>query len=275
VNIALALHTAARRYCLDRYAFWCERYAEIANRAGDRESDGYHYTPEALSTFPRYNVVNAILVEIERIHPGSLGDFEETKALLICVGRIGEDDCTRKPIGRIDERAIEEERDAFCRFVSELSPSDLTAVPPLPFRRVLTADESRTLWAHLRERWQISEGCWYPLADRALADVVAFQADAFSETAPASRLQDILRTRGIESVWELREYGPEYEEDVSLFDAYYDGAEGYWSSVGLDWIVYASHESSITVGGWFLQELKVIWPSWQDHVWTGVYHDHA
>lgn len=63
----LALHTAARRYGLERHAYWCDRYAAIARRGGDRQRDGYHYTAEALATFPRHNVLNAIRVELERM----------------------------------------------------------------------------------------------------------------------------------------------------------------------------------------------------------------
>src|SRR5260370_74442 len=65
VNPSLALHTAARRYCLERHAFWCERYTEIVSKRGDRQRDGYHCTPEALATFPRYKVLNAIRIELE------------------------------------------------------------------------------------------------------------------------------------------------------------------------------------------------------------------
>ena len=65
VNTSLALHNAARRYCLDRHAYWCERYSEIFRNRGDRQRDGYHYTPEALATFPRYQVLNAIRVELK------------------------------------------------------------------------------------------------------------------------------------------------------------------------------------------------------------------
>jgi hypothetical protein len=38
-------------------------YAEIVRRGCDR--DGFMYPPEALATFPPYNVLNAIRVELE------------------------------------------------------------------------------------------------------------------------------------------------------------------------------------------------------------------
>jgi len=70
-------------------------------------------------------------------------------------------------------------------------------------------------------------------------------------------------------VWELREYGPEYTMDIELLDPIYNLAEGYWSSEQMDWIIYASHESSITVGGWMLDEIKEQWPAWSEYVWHG------
>ena len=188
-----------------------------------------------------------------------------------CAGETANHHFTRKPIGEIDQRATAEERTAFCDFIRGLSHSDMSAVEPLPFRRVFAADESEAVWARLRERWQIPAGYWYPLANCTLAGVVAFDAAAFNEGAPADRLQGILQRRGVERVWELREYGPDYEQEVSLFNPHYNGAEGYWSSGALDWIVYASHESSVTVGGWLLGEVQALWPGWQARLWRGAF----
>lgn len=269
MDAAVAIHTAARRYCLERYALWTERYAELTRRGGDRKRDGYHYTPEALDTFPRYNVLNAIRVEVERADPGALGDLEAARAWLIRAGRTGEDDFTREPIGDIDRRAMDEEREAFCRHIAGLSVPDLAAVEPLPFRRVMADDEANALRSRLFARWQITQHYWYPLSDCSLPGLVAFRADAFHETVSPDQLQGVLRRRGVERVWELREYGPEYEQDGSLFDPFYNGPEGHWSSGALDWIVYASHENSITVGGWLVEEVKALWPAWQEHLWTG------
>jgi hypothetical protein len=267
VNVGVGVHTAARRYCLERYALWVERYADLVRHGRDREPDGYHSTAEALATFPRYNVLSAIRVELERIDPAGLRDFEAARERVARAGEAANDDFTRKPIGVIDRQAMREERAAFCSYVCGLSPADLGAVEPLPFRRVLAADESEAVRARLRERWQIPAGYWYPLADCTLPDVAAFDATALSDGAPHDRLQDILERRGVKGVWELREYGPEYELEVSLFDPHYTGAEGYWSSGALDWIVYASHESSVTVGGWLLGEVQALWPAWQTHLW--------
>jgi hypothetical protein len=237
VNASLALHTAARRYCLERHAYWCQRYSEIARKPGDRQRDGYHYTPEALATFPRYNVLNAIRVELERIDPANLGEVEQTRALLVRAGETAQDDFTQMPIGEIDERASAEERGDFCRYISGLKSCDLSAIEKLPYRRVLTTEDSNAIWSRLRSRWEIADGYWFPLAECKLPGVVAFKTRGFGEAVAYERLQGILRGRGIDRLWELREYGPEYEEDLALFEPYYNGAEGYWSSGNLDWII--------------------------------------
>jgi hypothetical protein len=271
VNASLALHTAARRYCLDRHAYWCARYSEIISKRGDRQPDGSHYTPAALATFPRYNVLNAIRVEVERIDSAKLDDVESTRVLLVLAGETAEDDFTRQPISEIDAGAMTEEREAFCRFIGGARVSDLNEIECLPYRRVLSVAESQWIWSRLRGRWQIPEGYWYPLVECKLSDIVAFKSRAFDEAVATARLRGILASRSIERVWELREYGPEYEEDVARFEPHYNGAEGYWSSGDLDWIMYASHESSVTVGGWLLQDVKAMWSSWQLHVWTGAF----
>jgi hypothetical protein len=268
---ALALHTAARRYCLERHAHWSAEYSKLVSEGGDREPDGYHYTPAALATFPRYNVLKAILVEVERIDPSRLGDLEDTRDLLALAGQVAEDAFTRGPAAEISVRSMLEEREAFRLYVAGIEPSDLQSIDALPFRRVLTAHEAGSIRSGLSARWQVSEGYWFPLAACSLHDVVAFNTEGFEAAIDNRDLQGILRRHGVERVWELREYGPEYEQDITLLAPQYNGAEGYWCSAGLDWIVYASHESSVTIGGWLLHQVQGAWPQWQAHEWTAAF----
>lgn len=98
--------------------------------------------------------------------------------------------------------------------------------------------------------------------------MVAFRANAFEDALPASVLQSLVRQRGTRRVWELREHGAQYECDLELFEPVYTGAEGYWSAAPFDWVVYASHENSITVGGWWLiDQVRLRWPAWRAHEW--------
>lgn len=266
MNPAQALHATARRYLDASFSRWAGRYAELPNDG--RDKDGYHYTKQALDTFPRYNVLNAIRVELDRIDPVALVDLESTRALVLDAGMNAQDGFTRDPIGSIDAAAMSDEREAFCSYIRGLTDSDLVAAQPLPYNRVLTVCESERLWQLLRERWKISEGYWYPLTERSLKDIEAFQDRYFHDFCSSFALDELLSSHGVTRVWELREYGPEYEQDLSVFDPHYNGAEGYWSSGDLEWIIYASHESSITIGGWLLREIKKAWPEWKQRIWT-------
>jgi hypothetical protein len=70
---------------------------------------------------------------------------------------------------------------------------------------------------------------------------------------------------GVDRVWELREYGPEYVHDVENIDPTYNGAEGFWTSFKADWLIYASHELFIAVAGPLLRMIQGQWPTWESH----------
>ena len=58
-----------------------------------------------------------------------------------------------------------------------------------------------------------------------------------------------------------RKATPEYELELSVFEPYHNGAGGYWCSEPMDWVIYASHEESITIGGeWLIEAIKRAWP---------------
>jgi hypothetical protein len=270
MNLAQAMHVAARRYCSDQFGYWSNRYAILDRQGTNRveTDDSWEYSPEALAIFPRYNVLRAIGIEIERLNPERLVDVADTRELLLAAGMTAEDEFTRNPIGEIAATSTANEREAFCRFIRELTEAELGATQPLAYRRVLTTVESKQIWSRLRQTWRISDSYWYPLAKSSLGNIAAFQDRPFYEFVPPAILKEILTAHRIDRLWELRESGAEYEQDISLFEPYYNGAEGYWSSDELGWIIYASHESSLTIGGWLLDEIKDRWPSWRESIWT-------
>lgn len=260
------LHTAARRYCIDRYHYWSEMYTEMVKTGRDR--DDSNYTDNALRVFPRYNVLNAILVEIEGFTPQDFSILEEATKLIGTVGRTAEDVFTKDPSSPIAEKAMDEEREAFVHFIQTLSEEELGDVEPLPYRRTLKTSESRQIWTELMKAWDIQDSYWYPLSDCSIDNVNAFQDKYLREEVGPETVRTLLAEHGIIRVWELREHGPEYEMELTAFDPYYNGAEGYWCSENMDWIIYVSHESSITIGGWLLGKVKKVWPNWKDRIWT-------
>jgi hypothetical protein len=265
------LHAAVRRYCLEQYSYWTKKYGELVSEGKDRF--GNQYANEALYTFPRYNVLNAILVEVERHRPVDFSSIDDAKRVLKSVALNAQSIFTQPPNGNLEQTAMNEEREALAKFISELSNNDLLLVEPLFYRRVLTAEEGATIWDKLETDWGVSEGYWYPLANRKRQDIEAFQDKYFEKEVGTEPLRKLLRTHGIETLWEMREDGVNYELELSVFEPYYNGSEGYWCDATFQWIVYASHESSVTIGGWLLSEINDVWSNWRQRVWTSPFFE--
>lgn len=256
-----ALHTAARRYCEGRAAYWRTRYEEmnphcVSGKYGDAKKD----------VFPRYVLLDVVLAEVEGLRPETLTSGREAREVLILAGRIAGNAYTALPEGSIEGRAMQQERDLFCAYIGGLGDDALARVTPMASRRTLTGQESKEVWERMRRRWGVVGGYWYPLHGEAPTGAIAFDADAFEDRVPAAVFQSILSDHGLRRAFELREYGPEYELDVSLLIPSYNGAEGYWTAGDADWLVYASHESSITVAGdWLVRSVQQRWPAWAEH----------
>jgi len=132
----------------------------------------------------------------------------------------------------------------------------------------LSEDESKALRSQLQSHWRVDSGRnWFPLTEqRVPTDVIAFRADEFDDNVPL--LKEILISHGIDRLFELREGEFVCEVTTNEFDPYYNGAEGFWTSSDMDWLIYASHESSITLAGdWLVAAIVEKWPNWQQHLY--------
>jgi hypothetical protein len=252
-----ALHTAARRYCIDRAHLLEERdHGEAAGTVRAR-----------FDLFARYDILYAILTDIESLTPDDAASLEEMRNLLIVAGQTAWVFMPRQPKAT-EVQAMDEERALFCDYVSTLSPEDLRRVHPLPYRRTLSRTEHERLWTQLQDRWGAIRGYWYPLTGQALpTDVVAVQADWFYHDVPSEALRGILSEHGVTRIWELRVFGPECEMDVALLEPE-DTAEAYWTSPAMDWLLYTSHDSLTFAGDWLIAAIKRAWPHWDRHIWV-------
>ncbi|EGO63400.1 hypothetical protein [Acetonema longum] len=262
------LHSAARKYCIERGHYWRKQYFKLI------ESDGSHnmgsYSDDALKLFPRYNCLDAILIEVEKFTLEDFSSFLEAKELIILAGNTAESIFTRS-LNTLAKRVMQQEREAFCEFIHSLNQEQLETIEPLFYRRVLTESASQKLWAILLEKWDIQpKSYWYPLRNTSKNDMMAFQEESFDVEFGIENLRRILQKHDIQHVWTLTESGPEYELTVSVFEPLYchTGVETYSFSQRADWVIYASHEESITIGGkWLIDEIKANWPHWECFVW--------
>jgi hypothetical protein len=227
-----ALHTAARRHCIERHAHWVEAYRglQASGRATKAVNElRWEHSREASATFPRYLVWETILNEVERLEPRSVANADALRDELASTGWRAETVLTTNPeLPSAAHRAMAEERQEFRDFIGTFAETQLDAVEPLPLRRVFGVEELSRVWAHLAKWWDARPGyCWWPLRDGTTPlRVVAFHTDWF-DAAKMTFVRDVLSANRVHLVWGVREFGEwGCEKGVESFEPVYNGEEG-------------------------------------------------
>ncbi|HXN52243.1 MAG TPA: hypothetical protein VN943_09920 [Candidatus Acidoferrum sp.] len=276
-----ALHTAARRFCEDRFSDWTQAYAELEARENiqieNKFEPGWDYSEEAYGVFPRYRLDKAIRIEVERLDPQSSSSLEELRLQLISASDIAEARLHAEINNAIARKGLREEAEDYRTYIQTLSEIDLVSITPLPFRRVISVAESNEIRNQLKVVWDIGESYWFPLREGPIPpNVMAFHVEYYKKMNGLRLLREALVGRGISRVFELNEFGPDEpdsEIELSILKpAYLWGGEQYCTDKSVDWVVYASHESSITIAGeWLTQIFKEKWPEWAQRSYGGPY----
>jgi hypothetical protein len=162
-----ALHTAARRYCVERAPALDPRQIERFLITHGQQYDPHQYF-EVLGSAAKISILGAILDEIERVCPGNYPSVESLRENLLSVGRDVSTAVPETPTNSDVAQEEEEERTTFLHFVRDLPPAALRTVEPLPYYRELQQAERDLLWSRVTERWGIAfdkspSFAWYPL----------------------------------------------------------------------------------------------------------------
>lgn len=136
-------------------------------------------------------------------------------------------------------------------------------------RRPLGKEATDRLLKRLQVAWGIEQHYWWPLSGPRPPHAECFQDHFFTRECSPETLHRILIAHGVSTLFEIPESDDGCSMDVTDLDPCYSGQECFWTDDKLDWIIYASHENSITVGGeWLLKEIKAVWPNWSERIWT-------
>jgi hypothetical protein len=270
MDLPLALHTAARTFCANQHSHWSGKYMPLVESGKDRV--GKDYSKTAYDLFPRYRLDEAIEIEVERITGQQFHSLEAARKLLLEAGNRALSsllqEFQRSPEARV---ALTNEWKAFEGYISSLDPIQLARIKPLPYRRVLTESESEQLRQELSARWG-AKGYWYPLSKcDPHMNVVAFHQELWEQRDGASLLLQATQERAVERCFVLLEGPVDYEIARSLVDPIYRGDESFVTS-DFQWLVYSSHESSITVAGWLADFFRAQWRDWESVAYEGPFH---
>ena len=163
-------------------------------RIENKFTPGWDYSKEAYSVFPRYRIDKAIRIEVERLSPQSSKSLEEFRSQLIRACDIAEGRLRAELNNPIAQKALQDEAEDYKAYIRVLSENDLASIASLPFRRVLTGEESKKLWDQLKEAWDIGEGYWFPLKDGPIPpNIVAFHVDYYEKMNGLELLHEALK----------------------------------------------------------------------------------
>ena len=229
---------------MDEHAFWLAKYAVFPY--------GGSYTRDAYGIFPRYRLADETLVNIERVAFGEDTVLEEARQILLNAGVNAFNALAKQLRGQKEAVvALQEQLASYQFFIKRYDPLS-AEILHLPFRRVLAEEEVTNLWRFLQHHWRIRGAGygWFPISDDARpVGSLTFHTDLWDARRGDALFQHFLASTDISRCYVLRELGPpDYELDCELANPAYDGSESFLF-INAGWIVYVSHESSLTLVG--------------------------
>jgi hypothetical protein len=169
-------------------------------------------------------------------------------------------DFTRPSANPIHQGAVTDEREALANIFRDVSLADLANVEPLFYRRRLNSDEVQSWRKAIESVWGAPNGYWYPLGPKTHPSLVALELVGIEDTL-IERLRRFFAEYEIARVIEIREYGASYEREAEAAVVTYTGSEGFWTGPENQWIIYCSHEGTITFGGTMVAEIGPDFPA--------------
>jgi hypothetical protein len=139
----------------------------------------------------------------------------------------------------------------------------------------LESTKAHFLKERIESSWDITDHYWYPLNECKRSDVLAFDHNIIEEVEEKiTDVRHILLKLNYNSVYEMNEDRLVWLIDtntlVPAMGKYND--ERFWFSEDMSWIIYVSHEGSITFGGEeLLNQIKLKSDDWQSKIFAPEY----
>ncbi|OWP64549.1 hypothetical protein CDA63_04050 [Hymenobacter amundsenii] len=122
----------------------------------------------------------------------------------------------------------------------------------------------------LNARW----GCdipfgWIPITgDQKILETEIYDAEYFDQFIEYIRVA-VKRLYRVSEVYEVVEGGAVSTQPLSTCFLGYNGLEHLHTNFNFDFVLYFSHENSVTVGGkLLLDEVHRLWPEYKNHFWA-------
>lgn len=168
------------------------------------------------------------------------------------------------PIQEKDSAAqaqIAEAEKAYLAFLDSLT-ADAEAEPE-PYYRVIVGEEKDRIAYAILEKWDYSTACWYPLQGKPDEGMLFLHAEILEPY-----MDRLLKLLGLPEnhVYEYGESCFVGEHCAEVEDLYgYGGNEAAYLPKDLSWIIYFSHEGTVTFAGTIVPAVRELLIDEKDH----------
>lgn len=234
---------------------WCGKYSQEG-------SGRSKYSDKDYDLFPRYIVLREILEGVESLVEQYFSSLDDCKAELKLIGLTSNSKFTADGQNSIKNNAIQDERNKFVTFINNITNSDLDQVEPLPYRRKMNIDEAKQIRQQLFKIWKY-DSYWDPLDDCSPKPTV-FLMQANVTDDDIERILEAVKERANNRIFWINEDHVDYEIEIDSFDPT-KLYETICCDNNFDWVIYGSHESTITFGGtWLIEIVKQLFSDRED-----------
>ncbi|MDQ0116624.1 hypothetical protein [Paenibacillus harenae] len=137
----------------------------------------------------------------------------------------------------------------------------------------LSNEEFNKIKEKLRQVWDYESPFWYPLDDCIRNDIIAFDSKFVQTQEKLEFIKVLLKKHKVTCLFQLREDGKANKiDDIEEFnfwnsDDYFWNNDCFWFDQSMDWVLYLSHEQTITFGGeWIIEAIKNEWIDWKENI---------
>ena len=237
--------TLARMYCCDNYKYWLVKYQNERAR-----NDPYTYTEEDYGLFPRYLVLIDILKRIDLLVGRKFKTFNNCVQEILNAVDYQENilSASNEQEGIIKTTKMYEIQ-KFRNYILSFNENDLMneKVKRLRYQKKLGKHESEKIRKTLLEKWDYN-GYWYPI-DRQHCENSLFLMTKYIEPYE-EKIISIINNISSKRFYAIDECGDDYKHSIANFSfPLYDINEKMCCDNTFDWVVYGSHESTISFGG--------------------------
>ncbi len=224
---------------------WCRSHA----RANRRSSSGKAFFFEEMA----YKLMSLVDREAD-----SFGAYLELVRELVPVHRSW---CLRPERGRDVQQMVEASEAEFLDFLEGVTAQD--TAEPEQYYRVILGKEKERLEYEILEKWDYSTNYWYPLSGDFDENKLFIHMDWFEPY-----LDQLCQLVGLPGT-RLYEYGESFYGDshcAEVEDIFgYGGHEAAYLPKDLSWLIYFSHESTVTFAGAIMPMVRELLAPVREH----------